>query len=402
MKISDLVKFRSELLTQKASLSIHTEVARIRKVFSSLSTIDVDTKLHNDLDTMSKDYDNVTTLSDTINSNIDLLIEKTEKLIDKLAKEQFDSTHAKIYEHYFLDGDHMEYYIKPEIDELVKVRLKHYTDWRFPTLQFGCRYSGQRPKLPKEVHKTLGSRLNEPTILHQFTDYLVVGDPLYVCDFKESFINDSIANFTPEYQRRLAKYTIKAQSEFDMLPKNQFSFIAVWNMFNFIPMEQILDYVNELYKLLTPGGTIMFSYNNGDDYKSTVLSESKIMSFVPNRLLLPNLKKIGLTINKTYTLPNDLEQGSWVTMVSWVEASKPGKLKTPKAHQAMGQLLQVPKPKVVKQERKWNTDELEILYKRAAELKIDHVTRLRAGNYSPEVLEKMITEKEKIKVAKPK
>ena len=68
----------------------------------------------------------------------------------------------------------------------------------------------------------------------------------------------------------------------------------------------------------------------------------------------------------------------------------------------MGQLLQVPKPKVVKQERKWNTDELEILYKRAAELKIDHVTRLRAGNYSPEVLEKMITEKEKIKVAKPK
>jgi hypothetical protein len=394
VKISDLVKFRSELLEKKQLLSIHTEVGRIRSVLTSLKSTEVDDKLNNNIDTISNNYENVLELSDTINSAIDPLIAKTEKLIDQLAKQQFDENHVKIMEHYFLDGDHMQYYIKPEIDELVKVRLKQYTDWRFPTLQFGCRYSGELPRLPKEKHKTLGSMMNEPTVLHQFTDYLVVGDPLYVCDFKESFINDSIANFTPEYQRRLAKYVVKDQTEFSVLPKEQFSFIAVWNMFNFIPMEQILQYVKELYKLLTPGGTIMFSYNNGDDYKSAVLSESNMMSFVPNRLLLPQLEKIGFTINRTYSLANQLEQGSWLTTVSWVEATRPGKLETPKAHQAMGQILTIPQPKVVKQQRKWNTDQLDTLYKRAAELKIDHITRLRAGNYSPEVLEKMIKEKE--------
>jgi len=57
------------------------------------------------------------------------------------------------------------------------------------------------------------------------------------------------------------------------------------------------------------------------------------------RKLKPELEKIGLTVNRTYTLPNELEQGSWMTMVSWIEASKPGKLQTSKAHQAMGKIL---------------------------------------------------------------
>lgn len=400
MKISDLVKFRQDLLDKKKSLSIHQEIKRVRDVFAELtSDIEIDPNLHKGLKDMDQRYNDVLALSDTINKDIDPLIEQVEKKIDQLAKEQFNEAHEKQLEHFFLDGDHMKYYIKPEIDELVKVRLKNYTDWRFATLQFGCRYSGERPRLPKETHKTLASAMNEPTILHQFTDHLVVGDPLYVCDFKEHFIINSISQFNKIYQRRVAKYIVKDQNDFGILPQGQFSFIAVWNMFNFIPMNKVLDYVRELYKLLTPGGTIMFNYNNGDDYKSAVLSEGQMMSFIPLRNLKPKLEKIGLNINRTYTLPNELAEGSWVTMVSWIEASKSGRLETAKAHQAMGKILvekEKPKPKVEKP--KLDTEELEKLYKQAAELKIDHITRLRAGNYDAETLERMI----KQKVAKPK
>ena len=400
MKISDLVKFRQDLINKKSKLSIHNEIQRVRNVIAELtSDLAIESILHQGLLEISDRYSEVKKLSDAINKDVDPLIEKVEKKIDQMSKEQFGEAHAQQLEHFFLDGDHMKYYIKPEIDDLVKVRLKHYTDWRFATLQFGCRYSGERPRLPKEVHKTLGSAMNEPTILHQFTDHLVVGDPLYVCDFKEDFINASIEGFHEQYQRRIAKYIVKDHSEFNLLPKNQFSFVAVWNMFNFVPLDKIIDYVQELYKLLTPGGTIMFNYNNGDDYKSAVLSEGGMMSFVPLRMLKPRLEKIGLTVNRTYTLPNELEQGSWMTMVSWIEASKPGKLQTSKAHQAMGKILvekEEPKPKAEK--RKLDTEELEKLYKQAAELKIDHITRLRAGNYDAETLERMI----KQKLAKPK
>ena len=340
MKISDLVKFRQDLMDKKASLSIHNEIQRVRNVLAELtSDLAIESTLHQGLLEISDRYSEVQQLSDKLNHELDPLIERVEKKIDQLAKEQFNEAHEKQLEHFFLDGDHMKYYITPEIDELVKVRLKNYTDWRFATLQFGCRYSGERPRLPKETHKTLASAMNEPTILHQFTDHLVVGDPLYVCDFKEQFIIDSIDQFNKIYQRRVAKYIVKDQNDFGILPKGQFSFIAVWNMFNFIPMDKVLDYVRELYKLLTPGGTIMFNYNNGDDYKSAVLSEGQMMSFIPLRNLKPKLEKIGLNINRTYTLPNELAEGSWVTMVSWIEASKPGRLKTAKAHQAMGKIL---------------------------------------------------------------
>ena len=400
MKISDLVKFRQDLINKKSNLSIHNEIQRVRNVIAELtSDLAIESILHQDLLEISDRYSEVKKLSDAINKDVDPLIEQVEKKIDQLSKEQFNGAHAQQLEHFFLDGDHMKYYIKPEIDGLVKTRLKNYTDWRFATLQFGCRYSGERPRLPKETHKTLGSAMNEPTILHQFTDHLVVGDPLYVCDFKEEFINNSVSQFNKIYQRRVAKYIVKDQTDFSMLPKGQFSFIAVWNMFNFVPLNKIIDYVQELYKLLTPGGTIMFNYNNGDDYKSAVLSEGGMMSFVPLRMLKPRLEKIGLTVNRTYTLPNELEQGSWMTMVSWIEASKPGKLQTSKAHQAMGKILvekEEPKPKAEK--RKLDTEELEKLYKQAAELKIDHITRLRAGNYDAETLERMI----KQKLAKPK
>lgn len=340
MKISDLVKFRQDLINKKSNLSIHNEIQRVRNVIAELtSDLAIESILHQGLLEISDRYSEVKKLSDAINKDVNPLIEKVEKKIDQMSKEQFGEAHAQQLEHFFLDGDHMKYYIKPEIDDLVKVRLKQHTDWRFATLQFGCRYSGERPRLPKEVHKTLGSAMNEPTILHQFTDHLVVGDPLYVCDFKEDFINASIEGFHEQYQRRIAKYIVKDHSEFNLLPKNQFSFVAVWNMFNFVPLDKIIDYVQELYKLLTPGGTIMFNYNNGDDYKSAVLSEGGMMSFVPLRMLKPRLEKIGLTVNRTYTLPNELEQGSWITMVSWIEASKPGKLQTSKAHQAMGKIL---------------------------------------------------------------
>jgi hypothetical protein len=106
--------------------------------------------------------------------------------------------------------------------------------------------------------------------------------------------------------------------------------------FNFADITVIRSYLSSLIKLLRPGGTLMFSYNNCDLVESANLAESGYMTFVPKRKLNELCIELGYDIVQHYDLKNSDHQ---IKYISWIEIKKPGELSTIKRAQAMGKIL---------------------------------------------------------------
>ena len=80
---------------------------------------------------------------------------------------------------------------------------------------------------------------------------------------------------------------------------------------------------------LRPGGVILFTYNNCDMPAGASYAETYFMSYVPKSMLMPMCESLGFEI----IYSQDFEPA-----MCWVELRKPGKLRTVKAHQALGEI----------------------------------------------------------------
>lgn len=195
--------------------------------------------------------------------------------------------------------------LSEELRNRVAYRIQFYTDWKYPALEIGCRDG-------------------------EWTEYLVAADPLYLVDFYREFTESAVKNFTEEYRRRVRVYLAKDHN-LTVLPANQFGFIFSWNHINYLSLDTVKQYLKTTYNLLRPGGTFMFSYNNGDTQFGAAYAESYFMSYIPKSMLLPLCESIGFKITHTEDILDTLG-------VSWVEIQKPGVLSTVKAHQVLGEL----------------------------------------------------------------
>lgn len=194
-------------------------------------------------------------------------------------------------------------YIPNGVDEIIRTAIDLYVDWRYPGLEIGCRDG-------------------------EYTKYMVGCDPLYITDVHQEFLDNTMSKFPPEYQRRLRPYQIR-EMDLSMLPENQFGFIFSWNFFNYLTLDSIYNYLTQCMKLLRPGGTLMFSYNNADMPAPAAYADSYFMSYVPKSSLIPMCKNLGFEVVSS----TDLEPA-----VSWVELRKTGELKMIKAHQVLGEI----------------------------------------------------------------
>ena len=197
-------------------------------------------------------------------------------------------------------------YIPTGIDEIIGRAIDLYVDWRTPGLEIGCRDG-------------------------EYTSKLVSCDPLYITDIHQDFLDSTLSKFPEEYQRRLRPYLIDDMN-LSMLPKNQFGFVFSWNFFNYLSLASIDRYLVQIFELLRPGGTFMFSYNNADMPAPAAYADSYFMSYVPKSQLLPLCTAHGFAIASS----TDLDPA-----VSWLELRKPGELKTIKAHQVLGEIKYV-------------------------------------------------------------
>lgn len=194
-----------------------------------------------------------------------------------------------------------------EAREILTKRLRLYSDWHYPALEIGP-----------------GTGV--------WTEELVGNDPLYLLDVRKSYLDETIAKFNPTYQKRLRPYLIPENNEpedLSILPQNQFGFVTSINVFEYFSFDKIRHYLEEVWKILRPGGVFLFTYNNGERYRCAQLAENGTVSYIPKTMLVTFCETHGYEVLETFDLDNT---------VCWIEIRKPGNLKTVKTHQAMGEI----------------------------------------------------------------
>ena len=192
--------------------------------------------------------------------------------------------------------------------ELLRNRIKIYSDWRVPGMIIRPGYEN-------------------------FIEDMVPLDPLYLVDRHQELLEPAINNFTPEYRRRLRSYCITdsdpAVPIFNQLPQNQFGFIFAYNYFNYRPVEIIDRYIEEFYTLLRPGGTVIFTYNDCDVAHGVMLAES-FMSYTPGYRIQDAIEKTNFEIVRNQVGPYD---------VAWFELRKPGTITSLRGGQTLAEII---------------------------------------------------------------
>ena len=234
--------------------------------------------------------------------------------------------------------------IDPATKKLLLDRLITYTDWRYPGMVIRPAHS---PGL----------------------ESLVALDPLYLVDTDQALLDPVTSLFTPEYQRRLRYYVIDEytqQNIFCNLPVQQFGLVYAFRYFEFKPWEVLQQYLDEIFALLRPGGSLLFSFNDCDHWRAVGLTEHHFCCYTPGRLIRAHAKKLGFEI--TYDHHDHAN-------TSWLELRKPGMLDSIRGAQALASIFQKVnlEPEVVDKSLKelYNELDLDMLIKLAQVLNVD-------------------------------
>jgi len=208
-------------------------------------------------------------------------------------------------------------------------------------------------------------------------------DPLYLADIYQSLLDPYIKKFNPVYQNRLRPYQISKfiprKKTLDVLPQQQFGFVAAYNLFDHYPLYMIKQMLTEIEQLLKPGGVFLFTFNNCDLARNIATFERGQRSYTPMRLLQPIIEDLDFNILQTQTQEHN-----------WCEIRKAGTLKSIRGGQAMAKILTATP---VKKNKIYTADQKEQIRKEAIDLGIDSELVIRGGNISIGKLELAVTRK---------
>lgn len=317
MKLSELVKLKQKLLSVSVG-DLRYQLDMIDGRVASLLDMHMHADYMEDVNGLINKLDNIQNILDNFENVVPTIISKLDTEIAELTKE-FHRRGYVINGLVACDAANKEleramrsYAMTSTTRSEIIVRLRSYTDWHYPALEIGP-----------------GDGI--------WTDHLVAADPLYLIDVDPEYLQNTLGKFNEVYQKRIRPYVTGAwvgKSDFDygILPKNQFSFIFAWNVFDYFPMYETELALTQCFELLRPGGTMMFSYNNCEIPKSAEFAEEGVKSWMPKAQLLDLCRHLGFAI----THAEDVEE-----TVSWVEIKKPGELKTVKAHQVLGKIVTI-------------------------------------------------------------
>jgi hypothetical protein len=192
--------------------------------------------------------------------------------------------------------------------ERLRNKIKLYTDWRLPGMVIGAR---------RET----------------FIEDMVPMDPLYLVDHDRELINVAMSPFTQEYQRRLRPYVIndwKDTEIFTALPSNQFGLVFAYNYFNWKPIEMIEKFLTEIYQMLRPGGALIFTYNECDNWYGVGAVENAWMCYTPGSRIQTIARNLGYKIIDRCTGDGD---------IAWFEMRKPGEIHSLRGGQVLAKII---------------------------------------------------------------
>jgi hypothetical protein len=310
MKLSDLVTFRNqlkELDINQARDHTRLDLEKFKHITESNPVKIGD--YQSQLDTQCQQILNQIS---QFGSTVDQLYKEISLLIEQVEKPYFLASY-RLYEE-MCNSDEPDYILKRRVnldaqaEEFFTSRIKFYTDWQYPGMII-------RPGL------------------ESFTKHLVSYDPLYLVDTDSRLLDPAMAQFTPEYQRRLRPYVISESVDSPMLhkiPNHQFGFCLIYNFFSFKPLEIIRGYLQEVYEKLRPGGVLIFTFNDCDRPAGVDLCERSFACYMTGGLMESLITSIGY--EKTFRWNDN-------GPVTWFEVQKPGELSTIRGGQTLARVL---------------------------------------------------------------
>jgi hypothetical protein len=200
-----------------------------------------------------------------------------------------------------------ELIMSTELENSIESKVGRYCGYRYPALCIN-------PRTKKWI------------------DCMVAADPLYITHSMIDTVKEMINSFTDIYKNRLRLYEI-IDRDFKILPQKQFSFVFCWDYLNYLSLRKVEKYIREVWCLLRPGGSFIFSYSNCDMLGTSLQIENKACAYANSRWLKKLCDEIGYEISELH----DIETGdAFYTHVSWAELKRPGDLTTSKISQAIG------------------------------------------------------------------
>lgn len=253
-------------------------------------------KPNHQLEQLSRELD---TKASDINTVIDNVRRRCWDMIQELEPEYLARGHSWYHEESRYEN--CEYIMSrtlegsPQDHIEFEARIRRHISWQFPGLIL-------RP----------GTQ--------SWCDIMVAMDPLYVVETHDDLLADFRKRFTLQYQNRLRYYVIDEYNDqplLNQLPPQQFGLIAAWNFLNYKPLAVLGSYLEAFRRLLRPGGSVIFTFNDCDHQHFTALSESGFMPYTPGRRVVDMSNELGFVVGHRY-----LGQSN----VAWLELKKPGDL----------------------------------------------------------------------------
>lgn len=312
--ISDLVKFKLELAKYCNTAGIEEEIAKVCDHINALTALDGYRK---DVDALRKQIYKARMPLIEAQSHLALLLADITADIDhkspKYLQKSYEIAAGKVSIDQIRNTPSRTLVLTEEIESTLIGRIQLYANWHYPGMHLGPRDG-------------------------ELTPHMVACDPLYLVDVHHEFLANAANQFNDQYKSRLRTYCIgnmHNEKGFVDLPQNQFGFILGWDMFNYLPFDEIRKYLIDAFNVLRPGGTFLFSYNNGDTVNGAKNAEWGGMSFVPKRMLVPLCESMGYKVVESFTFESGIQD------ISWLEIKKPGELSTCKAHQVLGMVKDI-------------------------------------------------------------
>lgn len=304
-RITELIKFKNDIETQLERIPygldhyVDEKSNLIKMIQIKNLTSNYDRHLIAAIDKMHTLHQSVADVIDGLQK----LISEVDAEIDDIANKLYTSPNYKFI---FASDDRMTVPCFDErLDNLIKVRIRQYSDWHYPGL-----YVDAKEK--------------------DLVDCMVVSDPLYLTGDRD-IVTGIVKSYPQLYQNRVRTYP-----ELTTLPKGQFGFILQWHHYDYLTVDETRNQLALMLTLLRPGGVLMFSYNNCDKVKSVELFEEGQLTYNNSKILTALCLELGyeiLSINDGYS------GGPSHYWISWAEIKRPGELATTKAHQALGQII---------------------------------------------------------------
>lgn len=310
MKLSKLVAYRNKLDTMTPIDSAPLVHDKLAPLLHEIKTSEFQAIDH--VEQLEKNYNQILNSISDFEESIENIKESINDTVQQLELSYYQNSQV-LYNQMF-DLESSEYILNRRLNltddarQFLTARIQMHGDWRYP---------GMIVRPGRE----------------DWIDMLVGCDPMYLVDNTTELLEPAVLRFNDQYQRRLRTYTAdENQEEFliNKLPQNQFAFCLIYYFFNFKTEAVVRRYLQELFLLLKPGGTIGFTFNNCDRQGGVDLTERSFAMYTPGKEIFRFLIELGFEIKQKYNID---------AANTWVEAQKPGILTSIRGGQSLAKIL---------------------------------------------------------------